>query len=405
MTKSLKSSSKVKDSKSFINPETDELLLGRYKLLVDSIEDYAIYLLDTKGHVASWNPGAEKLKGYQSEEVLGQHFSVFFTEADKLKKNPENELKAAMSDGRAEYEGWRVRKDGSRFWANVVLTALYDDQGLHQGFAKVTRDLTLRKQYEDQLSDANVKLESSYRRLKGLNKAKDEFVSLASHQLRTPATGVKQYLLLLLEGYMGELTERQLDCIQKAYDSNDRQLEIVDDLLSVAQLDAGKVVLKIEPVLITNLIEDIVDEQADTLKKRRQSINLDLQTKSSLVPIDPVRFRMVLENLLDNASKYTPDGGKIWLSAKIERSKLIITVKDNGIGIEEKDIPKLFEKFTRISSRFTEKITGSGLGLYWAHKIVRLHNGKMEVSSKLKQGTIFKITLPIKESHGKNTTR
>lgn len=368
--------------------------LDRYRALVESIQDYAIFLLDENGNVASWNLGAEKFKGYKREEIVGKHFSVFYPPEDIASRKPFRELEQAMVLGRIEDEGWRIRKDGTRFWANVVITALFDSQGKHNGFAKVTRDLTERKKYEDSLREANNKLSVSYQELQTLSLAKDEFVSLASHQLRTPATGVKQYIALLIDGYMGPLTERQLDCLQKAYDSNDRQIEIINDLLQVAQLDAGKVVLRKSQASLTQIIEDIIDEQADTIKSRSQKVSLRLPADPIVGVVDVVRFRMIVENLIDNASKYTPERGEISVTGSMEGRRLKVIIADTGIGIEEADIPRVFEKFTRISSPYTQNINGSGLGLYWVEKIVKLHGGEITIDSVAGEGTTVTLSLP-----------
>lgn len=384
----------------YYDQEKDFDRLNRYRLLVENIEDYAIFLLDIEGNIASWNLGAERFKGYKPNEIIGKHFSVFYSDKDKKNDKPGKELKVALKHGRVEDEGWRVRKDGTRFWANVVITALYDEDGVHQGFAKITRDLTERKNYENELYGTNVKLAASYKELQKLNIAKDEFVSLASHQLRTPATGVKQYLSLLLEGYMGELTDQQLECLQKAYASNDRQIEIINDLLQVAQLDAGKIVLRKSLTDIPAMIRDIVNEHTDTFKSRNQLVDLDLsKPEEAKARVDSVRFRMVLENLIDNASKYTPAGGHITVSVKPVDDHLKISIADTGIGIPKKEIPKLFDKFTRVPSPLTQSVTGSGLGLYWADKITRLHKGRIEVKPNANKGTIFSILLNTKDAN------
>jgi len=374
--------------------------LERYKMLVDAIEDYAIFLLDQEGYVISWNLGAEKLKGYKPKDIIGHHFSDFYTEEDKRNNKPSIELEYSKAHGRIEDEGWRVRKDGTQFWANVIITALFDKKGTHKGFAKITRDLTERKKYEDKLYNSNIKLAASFKELQKLNVIKDEFVSLASHQLRTPATGVKQYLSLLIDGFMGPLTERQMDALLKAFKSNDRQIEIVNDLLEVAQLDAGKIELNKTSTDVVSLIEDVVDEQVDIFKNRRQKVTLDMPRKSLSVNLDPVRFRMVIENLIDNASKYTLQKGEIVISADQEGKFCKISVKDTGIGIKKEDISKLFEKFTRLSDSHTKNINGSGLGLYWVDKIVKLHKGTISVDSTPGEGTTFNILMPIGVRHG-----
>ncbi len=368
--------------------------LERYRLLVNTIRDYAIFHLDTTGHIASWNVGAQRLKGYKPEEIIGKHFSTFYTPLDKKNRKPEWELEVAMQEGRVEDESWRVRKDGSRFWANVVITTLYDDDGRHIGFGKVTRDLTERKKYEDNLYKANLQLEASFKELQMLNTSKDEFVSLASHQLRTPATGVKQYLNLLLEGYAGDLTERQKDYLQKAYDSNDRQIEIVNDLLRVAQIDAGKVLLNRTAVDISELVADIIDEQVDSFKFRKQVVSFDHPKGKVVTMVDKIRLRMVIENLIDNASKYTPERGRINVEVAVRDDTLCISVADTGVGIAKKDKEKVFQKFGRVPNKLTQKVSGSGLGLYWAEKVVSLHGGTILLESAKNKGAKFTICLP-----------
>jgi PAS domain S-box-containing protein len=368
--------------------------LKRYQMLVESVRDYAIFLLDKDGYVTSWNKGAERLKGYKPKEIIGRHFSTFYTEKDKSAHRPENELKIAARVGRVEDEGWRVRKDGNKFWANVIITALRDHKGKLWGYAKVTRDLTDRKVSEDRLRMAYESLAEQQEELKLLNKSKDEFISLASHQLRTPATGVKQYLGMLLEGYAGELSEQQLDILQKAYDSNTRQLATVNDLLRVAQVDSGKIVLNLRLTNITDLIEDVIDEQADSFKLRKQSVRIQKPTRSAHVNVDAVRLRMALENLIDNASKYTPERGTITIIAKFTKTDLKITIQDTGVGISSKDINGLFTKFFRIPNKLSSAQNGSGLGLYWAKKIAELHNGTLTVESRPGHGSAFTITIP-----------
>ena len=151
--------------------------IERYRLLVESVRDYAIFLLDNEGRVASWNLGAKRLKGYSEKEILGKHFSIFYSVEDLADGKPERELKEALRDGRTEDEGWRIRKDGTRFWADVVITALIDKNGTHQGFAKVTRDLTERKTMEDELAAANRELRQREEMLTALNEAKDELAT------------------------------------------------------------------------------------------------------------------------------------------------------------------------------------------------------------------------------------
>jgi len=378
-------------------PSTSLAENSRYRLLVESIQDYAIFLMDRDGYVSTWNKGAQKIKGYKAKEIIGRHFSSFYLPQDIKADKPKRELELATRFGRVEDEDWRVRKDGSRFWANVVITALRDENDELVGFAKVTRDLTERKQNEDELRSANDLLREQRQELTQLNTSKDEFISLASHQLRTPATGVKQFLGMLLEGFVGDLDPVQLEYIKKAYESNEHQIAIVNNLLQVAQMDAGKVVLRKAPVNIQKMIYEVTEEHADHFRQRHQSIALDMSEQPLYVPVDAEYFRMVLENLVDNASKYTPSKGHITVSAQAKGSTARISVKDTGVGIAEKDVARLFEKFTRIPNLLSESVGGSGLGLYWANKIIALHGGRLEVQSKTNKGTTFHIYVPLRQ--------
>lgn len=370
-----------------------------YKLLVNSIQDYAIFLLDVNGKVASWNLGAQKLKGYSADEIIGKHFSIFYTPEDKLANKTEKELEACNQYGHVEDEYWRVKKDGSRFWANVVITALRDQDGKLIGYAKVTRDLTERKKHEDELALANKHLQDRRSALEALNKAKDEFISLASHQLRTPATGVKQFLGMVLDGYAGPLDDKQKQYIMRAYESNDRQIELVNDLLRVAQIDAGKVTLTPTTVDITALIKDVVEEQKDSFKARHQTVTVKTLDSPLYATCDKRRFRMVLENLIDNASKYTPNGGNVKVTTKTDQHTVSVIIKDSGVGIPKEALAHLFGKFSRIPNKLSDDVGGSGLGLYWAHKIIQLHKGDIRVASQVGRGSTFEVIIPKGDVH------
>jgi two-component system phosphate regulon sensor histidine kinase PhoR len=279
----------------------------------------------------------------------------------------------------------------------VVITALYDQTGEHIGFAKVTRDLTERKQHEENLREANTLLKNQQVELERLNRTKDEFISLASHQLRTPATGTKQFLGMLLEGFAGEVPPSQRSFVQKAYDSNEHQLQVVNNLLRVAQVDDGRVLLHRKPTDVSALIHEVVDAQMDSFTRRQQQISIKVSSGLRLVPLDSEHFRMALENLVDNASKYTPVGGKISIGVREKDGSLVLTIKDTGVGISSVDRDKLFKKFSRIPNQLSEAVGGSGLGLYWVEKIIHLHHGTISVTSKPDEGTTFTIRLPMEE--------
>jgi PAS domain S-box-containing protein len=369
--------------------------LERYKLLVENVQDYAIFFMDANGYIQTWNKGAQKNKGYTPEEIIGKHFSIFYSPEDNNDRKPERELEIAKKIGRVEDEDWRVRKDGSKFWANVVITALYDDEGELQGFAKVTRNLTERKEQEDNLRTANILLQEQQKELQRLNASKDEFISLASHQLRTPATAIKQLLGMLLEGFEGTLPENITRIIQKTYDSNERQIQIVNSLLKVAQIDAGKVVLRKRACEINKIVSELSAQYKGVITDKRQAITFSPTTTELLGFVDEHYYRMAIENILDNASKYTPEGGSISITSGIVDGLAYVDIQDTGVGIASENIPVLFEKFHRISNDLSHRVSGSGLGLYWVEKVIDLHQGKIQVESTLGKGTTFRITVPL----------
>jgi signal transduction histidine kinase len=226
-----------------------------------------------------------------------------------------------------------------------------------------------------------------------LNRSKDEFISIASHQLRTPATAVKQYIGLVLDGFAGEIPDAQRQLLDRAYESNERQLRIVSDLLKVAQLDAGKVALKQRAVKVNALLNDILRSQKDVFDSRRQEVVTNLLPKEQTVHADQDRLRMVFENIIDNASKYSEENMTITVDAEDIGDAVAVRVKDEGVGIDPANRSRLFEKFSRIENSLSTKVGGTGLGLYWAKKIIDLHDGLIQHEDNKPQGTIFTIVL------------
>lgn len=229
-----------------------------------------------------------------------------------------------------------------------------------------------------------------------LNQAKEDFISIASHQLRTPATGVKQYLGMVIEGFAGEVAEEQRPLLKLAYESNERQLRIISDLLKVAQVDSGKLKLHNQHVPIDELLREIIDEQRGTVADRGQAVTLTSQATDGLsVDCDRDAIRMVFENIIDNASKYSPEGAAIDIAASERDGALVVDVIDNGVGIDEADLPRLFEKFVRIDNVLSTKVGGSGLGLYWAKRIVDMHGGRIDYRPNQPSGSVFSVVLPV----------
>jgi two-component system, sensor histidine kinase and response regulator len=229
-----------------------------------------------------------------------------------------------------------------------------------------------------------------------LNQAKQDFISIASHQLRTPATGVKQYLGMVVEGFVGDVPPAQLSLLKQAYNSNERQLRIIGDLLKVAQVDSGKMKLHFTEVSIERLLEEVIDEQQGVTSERNQTVALNRPNPSApYVLCDRDAVRMVFENIIDNASKYSPEGSTIQIEVTQRDGTVSVSISDAGVGINEHDLPRLFEKFVRFENSLSTKVGGSGLGLYWAERIISMHGGRIDYRPNQPRGSVFSIVLPV----------
>jgi signal transduction histidine kinase len=260
--------------------------------------------------------------------------------------------------------------------------------------AAVVSEQAQTRRRQEQLSQKAEVLNKQRSRLLALNKAKDEFIAVASHQLRTPATGVKQYIHMLLENYAGKLTKPQRNLLLVANEMNEREIQVINDLLRVAQVDAGKVRLSLEKVDLVTLITDVIKSQASMLADRNQTIDF-VTTGTFRTYADRPKVRMVIENLVDNASKYSHTDARLGIELSKANGFVAISIKDSGVGISRVDQAKLFKKFSRIENPQSAFVGGSGLGLYWAKRMIQLHGGSISVSSKLGEGSVFKVTIPV----------
>jgi PAS domain S-box-containing protein len=254
--------------------------------------------------------------------------------------------------------------------------------------------ITRTARLKEKLERKTYILKAQRQHLIEINKAKDEFINLASHQLRTPATSVKQYIGMLQAGYAGELTELQMDFATRAYNGNERLLKTVNDLLKVAVLDAGKITPKPTRVELTPMIQDIIACQADVFADKQQDVCFEPNTDAYAVEADPDLLRMAIENIMSNASKYTQNGKQITLQLDRDKTHVHIMICDQGVGIPEKYKKDLFKKFKRIHNDLSVAAGGTGLGLYWVKKVIELHKGKIKVTSKVGHGSTFIIMLP-----------
>jgi PAS domain S-box-containing protein len=361
---------------------------GLFRLLVESIRDYAIFALDPAGHVLSWNEGARRFKGYEADEILGQHFSVFYPEEDRWK--PAMELEIAIAEGRFEEEGWRVRKDGTQFWANVVITALRDNTGRLVGFAKVTRDLTERRRATlREIEDARRVAQSDE-----ANRTKATFLAAMSHELRTPLNAIAGYADLLLLGVGGSISEQQRDYVQRIRGSQQHLLSIINDILNFSRIEAGQLEYEVAPVSLAQVIEAVLPMiQPQALLKE---IRVDRRVAKDVIALgDRAKVEQVLINLLSNAVKFTPPGGRIDISCSRQGNRARLAVSDTGVGIPADQLSAIFQPFVQVGRSLTSPHEGTGLGLAISSDLAAGMGGSLDVESVVGAGSTFTLTLPV----------
>jgi PAS domain S-box-containing protein len=361
----------------------------RIRLLVSEVTDYAILMLDPNGHIVSWNAGAERIKGYQAQEIIGQHFSRFYPTDDVASGKPAYELEIASAQGRFEEEGWRVRKDGSRFWANVVITALRDPIGRLRGFGKVTRDITERKRAQELLLRAKEEAERG-------SKFKDQFLSTMSHELRTPLNAVLGFSDLLADERYGPLNDRQQRYVSHIHTGGKHLLKLISDILDLSKIEAGRMELTREDVTVASAFTEVISALYPLAEKKSQALLQEVDANLH-VDADSMRFKQVLTNLVGNAIKFTQEGGRIQLAARQVDNQVRVEVRDNGPGIPPEQQQRIFEAFFRLkeTSSATE---GTGLGLTITARLVELHGGKLGIESRPGEGACFYFSLPLTAS-------
>ena len=357
-----------------------------YQFLVDSVTDYAIFALDADGNVVTWNRGAQKLKGYEADEIIGRHFSSFYLPEQQQSAWPMRELARAAEDGQFEDEGWRVRKDGSRFWANVVITALKRDGEL-QGFAKVTRDLTRRRQMEESERAARLAAEKA-------NRMKDEFLATVSHELRTPLNVMTGTIWRMRSGK--ESDPAALGRLIDTLDRNVRlQTRLVEDLLDVSRMVTGKLQLDIAPVELGPVIETSLEVVDAAAKAKGLNISTDLAPTGPILG-DPQRLQQIFWNLLSNAVKFTPSSGEIQIVQRREGLDVVVAIRDTGRGIARDFLPHMFDRFSQAEESRTRSYGGLGLGLSIVKHLVEAHGGQISAESEGEhKGTTFRVSFPV----------
>ena len=483
----------------------------RFRLLVEGAEDYAIFMLDPKGNITSWNPGAERIKGYSAEEIIGQHFSCFYPPEKVEAGYPDQELEVAAAKGRFEDEGWRLRKDGSRFWANVIITALRDERGKLKGFSKITRDRTEDLRKDSQIRDSEVRFrrlfetakdgilildssdgkitdanpyitellgystdeligkelwqiglfqdieasQAAFQRLQDegyiryhdlpletksgrkaevefisnvynvdhhaviqcnirditerrqleraeaqaealadLHRRKDEFLAMLSHELRNPLAAITNAVQIL------DLQKDEHPLQEKAKTIIRRQaanlVVLVNDLLEVSRILGGRIQLHQEDLDARGIVQQAVETARPLIDQNKHELTVSLPTEPTWLHADALRLEEVIVNLLNNAVKYTPEGGHIWLSLQQEGDRIVLRIRDTGVGIVPDSLPHMFELFTQAPRSLDRSQGGLGVGLAVVRKLVEMHGGTVEAQSAGPgKGSEFIVRLPV----------
>jgi PAS domain S-box-containing protein len=361
----------------------------QYRLLVESVSDHAIFMLDVAGRVVSWTPAAERLLGYRADDIIGQPFTLFFTPEDRQRGLPEQEMRMAEATGRAEAEGWRVRQDGSRFWGDEMMSPIRGVSGDLEGFAKVVRDLTDRQR-------AELEREQLYTQAKEANRLKDEFLGTVSHELRTPLNAILGWTHLLETGEMKLDEPRRRRAIATIRRNAETQAQLVDDLLDVSRIISGKMRLEIQPTNLRQVLANAVESLHPAAEARGITLEIDEHDGEALVAADPDRLQQIVWNLLSNAIKFTPSGGRVCVEVRVSTRGTDIIVEDTGIGIAPEVLPFIFDRFRQADSSTRRSHGGVGLGLAIVRHLVELHGGSVDAISRGPgRGTTFTVRLPI----------
>jgi PAS domain S-box-containing protein len=363
----------------------------RFRLLVEAVRDYAIFMLDPNGLVASWNKGAQRIKGYRAKDIIGQHFRVFYPPDLQEVGHPEHELELALAEGSYEEEGWRIRKDGSRFWASVVITAVFGPGGEHIGFAKVTRDMSERRRMLVDAEDTAAELAVANKELASVNErvvrdAADQaqFLAVTAHELRSPVSVLSGSAQLLVD-HFAELDDvERAELVASMRSSSVRLQRLLNDLLTASRLDARAVQLEITDVNVT----DVLSQAVAVARSADPDATIGFDAPSELtIAADGGRVAQAIDNLLDNARRHGRP--PIRVSARSLGDHVEIMVSDRGAGVPPEMRDRLFKRFATGSTG-----RGTGLGLYIVRELARMHGGDAWYEPDADGGGSFVLTLP-----------
>jgi PAS domain S-box-containing protein len=400
------------------------------RLLVEGVKDYAIFMLDLEGRILTWNSGAERINGYTREEIVGSSFSKFYLPEDIASGKPEHELEIATRTGTYEEEGWRIRKDGVKIWASVLITALYDHTGTLVSFAKVTRDLTERRAAEkraredaermvaqtvardaaevrerevrvlaDKLDARKRDAEQAQERADSANRVKGEFLAAMSHELRTPLNAIGGYADLLSMGLSGAVTPLQVEQLGRIKQSQQHLLGIINDILNFSRAEAGQLAYDWGLVPLSTVVDSVLEMVVPQLREKSLRIARVLGDDDAVAWADRARVGQILLNLVSNAMKFTGDSGQISVSCcRIDDDWVGLSVRDTGCGIAASHLDAIFQPFVQVGRTLTGAHQGTGLGLSISRDLARAMYGDLCVKSVEHAGSVFTLTLPTRET-------
>jgi PAS domain S-box-containing protein len=353
----------------------------RFRLLVDGVKDYAIIMLDLDGRIETWNAGAARLLGYSAQEITGKNFRCFYTDTDVAARGPERELERAFKEGHAEDEGWRLRKDGSRFWADVVVTPVVDPTGARHGFAKVVRDMTERRQTENALREAKLAAEASNREL-------EAFSYSVAHDLRAPLRSIDGFSQAALEVAGDSLGPEGAGFLRRVRAASQRMALLIDGLLSLSRLTRAD--FRRQPVDLSALAASVATELRAANPERHVTLEI---AEGLTAEGDPLLLRVVLSNLLGNAWKFSSkrEDALIEFSNSQQDGETVFQVRDNGAGFDMSYAKRLFGIFQRLHR--AEEFEGTGVGLSTVQRVVQRHGGRIWAEAEVGKGATFFFTL------------
>jgi len=364
---------------------------SRFRLLVESVLDYGIFSMDTGGHITSWNVGAQRIKGYTAEEVAGKHFSMFYTEEDRRGGLPEHVLRTATEQGHFEGEGWRVRKDGTRFWASIVVTALRDEDGVLYGFSKVTRDMSDRKALLEELKRHADELELRVQEREQSNAELEAFAYSVSHDLRAPLRAIGGFAEALLEDCAATLDQQGREYLDEIIKAVGRMNLLVQDLLEYGRI--SRINLQSVPVNLSDAVHDALRQLGND-----HGGTLEVQVAPDIwVMAHQQALAQVIFNLLSNAVKFHKKdlSPEVTVRAEAYNGSIRLSVTDKGIGIASQHRERIWQVFERLHDR--EMFPGTGIGLAIVKRAITRMGGSCGLESQVGQGSTFWIELPLTE--------